>query len=108
MVIMSTLKTQPATKQDIDHLYKKIKGEFATKDDLKKFATKDDLKGFATKDDLKQLKDEIVEIKDEIMGELKSIQENQETHNFSHSRINDELIGHEDRIRKLEKVPSVI
>jgi len=33
---------------------KKLKGTFATKDDLKRFATKDDLKGFATKDDLKR------------------------------------------------------
>jgi len=32
----------------------KLKGVFATKDDLKRFATKDDLKRFATKDDLKR------------------------------------------------------
>ena len=37
---MPKLKSQPATKQDIDNLYKKIKGEFITKDDSKKFATK--------------------------------------------------------------------
>jgi len=94
MTVMKTVKSPPSTKQDIDNLYKKIKGEFATKDDLK---------AFATKDDLKQVKDEIVEMKDEIMGELKSQQENQEIHNYSHSRINDDLDDHETRIRKLEK-----
>ena len=49
------------------------------------------------------MKDEIVEMKDEIMGELKSQQENQKIHNYSHSRINDDLDDHETRICKLEK-----
>ena len=96
---MTTAKNLPATKQDIDCLYKKIKSEFATKDDLK---------AFATKDDLKQVKDEIIEMKDEIMSELKSQQENQEVHTYSHSRINDDLDDHETRIRKLEKTPAAI
>ncbi|PJC76124.1 hypothetical protein CO010_03310 [Candidatus Shapirobacteria bacterium CG_4_8_14_3_um_filter_39_11] len=101
MTVMKTVKSPPSTKQDIDNLYKKIKGEFATKDDLKAFATKDDLK--QVKDEIVEMKDEIVEMKDEIMGELKSQQENQKIHNYSHSRINDDLDDHETRIRKLEK-----
>ena len=107
-----------ATKDDLKSFATKddLKS-FATKDDLKRFATKDDLKSFATKDDLGDLeerldnklvnfKSEILNSVDQVMGELKAIRENQEVHDFAHSRINDELSDHEVRIRKLEKTPS--
>lgn len=116
---MTIVNNQPATKKDIDNLYLKIKGEFTTKEDLKRFATKEDLKNelekYATKEDLKELKNEfsemkndILEMKDEILGELSDIRENQEVHNYSHSRINDDLFDHETRIKKLEKVSPAV
>lgn len=113
---MATVKNQPATKQDLDSFHKKMKGEFATKDDLKAFATKDDLKKthFLIKDDIEDLEDrfdnklttfksEILDAVDGVMGEIKKVRENQEAHNFSHERIDDELEGHETRIGNLEK-----
>lgn len=120
---MKTVKSSPSTKQDIDNLYKKIKDEFGTKDYLKRFATKDDLrdelKKYATKDDIEDFKEEfnskITEFKSEIldsvdavMGEIKAVRENQEAHNFSHERIDDDLDDHETRIGKLEKTPATV
>ena len=43
----------------------------ATKDDLKNFATKDDLKNFATKDDLKLLKNDLKQLKTDLIEEIK-------------------------------------
>jgi len=76
-----------ATKDDLKRFATKddLKN-FATKDDLKRFATKDDLKNFATKDDLNQLREELVEIKDEVVGELKAMREEFEVHTFSQKR----------------------
>ena len=49
----------------------------ATKDDLKGFATKDDLKGFATKDDLDRKFSTVMDGIDGVMGELKTIRQEQ-------------------------------
>lgn len=49
-----------------------------------------------------EFKNELYEIKDEIVGEIKAMREEFETHQFSHSRINDEIQDHERRIAKLE------
>ena len=48
------------------------------------------------------LKTELLEIKEEILKELRDMREEFDVHQFSHLRINDELIEHGKRIRKLE------
>ena len=55
---ITKLKGVFATKED-------LKG-FATKEDLKRFATKEDLKGFATKEDLTDVRVELGEMHDTI------------------------------------------
>jgi hypothetical protein len=60
---------QPATKQDLRDLEKRLEERFATRDDLQRFATKEDLwdlgnrleERFATREDLVALKDQLVE-----------------------------------------------
>jgi len=62
--------------------------------------------GFVTKTYLDQklstFKEELYEIKDEIVGEIKAVREEFQTHQFFHARINDELQSHSARITKLE------
>ncbi len=52
-----------------------IKGNMATKDDLKDFATKDNLKNFVTKDDIKNMatKDDIELLADELHTEIQTV-----------------------------------
>lgn len=95
----------------------KLKGVFATKDDLKKFATKDDLakaqernfEFFASKEDIKQLatKDELHEFRDEVlngldkvMGELQEIRLDQTVSRQRHEDL-------EDRVSKIEHIPAI-
>lgn len=47
-------------------------------------------------------KSELYDIKDEIMTELRKNRENDEAHQFSHIRINDELQELDKRVTKLE------
>lgn len=51
--------------------------------------------GYATKEDLKDLeknlKDEMLNVKVEVLGELKKMQENSAAHKFTHMRINDDI-----------------
>ncbi len=49
------------------------------------------------------LKEELYQIKDEIVGEIKALREEFDAHQYSHIRINEDLIDHENRITKLEK-----
>ena len=49
-----------------------------------------------------ELKNELYEIKDEIVGEIKTMREEFQAHQYSHARINDEIQDHEKRIDKLE------
>lgn len=51
---------------------------------------------------ISEMKKDILEMKLEILGELKNMREENATHQFSHMRINDDLIEHDDRLRKLE------
>ena len=79
------IKGNMATKNDIkDMVVKDDLKNFATKDDLKNFATKDDLKDFATKDDLKNFvtkddiknmatKDDIELLADELHTEIQTV-----------------------------------
>jgi len=50
-----------------------------------------------------EIKDDLYSIKDEIMGELKKNRENDETHQFSHMRVNDDLQELDKRVTNLEK-----
>lgn len=50
----------------------------------------------------KKFKDELYEIKDEIVGEIKAMREEFDTHQYSHTRINDDLQDHDQRMSKLE------
>lgn len=56
----------------------------------------------ATKSDIKALKKDILEMKVEILGELKELREEFDAHQFSHIRINDELQEHDTRLKSLE------
>ena len=51
-------------------------------------------------------KNDLLNIKDEIMKELKDMREEQADHNFSHTRIDDTLREHDQRITVLEKPTS--
>lgn len=51
-------------------------------------------------------KSELYDIKDEIITELKKNRENDDTHQFSHMRVNDDLQDLDKRVTKLEKQPS--
>lgn len=90
------------------YLDKKVKN-FVTKSyldkKLKNFVTKNylDKKLQTFKVELKdEIKDELYEIKDDIVGEIKAMREEFDTHQFSHTRINDDLQDHEKRIAVLE------
>ena len=87
-----------ATKSDINQLRTEIKG------DITKLRTevKDDINGLRTevKEDIGNLKSEMIDIKVEILGELKNMREEFSTHQFSHMRINDELEEHNQRLIK--------
>ena len=56
----------------------------------------------ATKSDIDTLKKDILEMKVEILGELKDMREEFDVHQFSHVRINDELQEHDQRLKTLE------
>ncbi|MCL5091178.1 MAG: hypothetical protein M1514_04165 [Patescibacteria group bacterium] len=104
---MTNLSNQPATKKDIQEIKDTLKG-FATKDDLKNHPTNDDFDNFreGINNQFTNFRSWMIDIIDEVMGELKAIRENQEVHAFSHSRIDDDLDNHENRIKKLEKTPA--
>lgn len=62
--------------------------------------------GERLKKELKQeIKSDLLEIKDEIIKEIKDMREEQEVHQASHVRINDELEEHEEKIIRLEQKP---
>lgn len=48
-----------------------------------------------------ELKSELLEIKEEIVGEIKDMREEFDTHQYSHSRINDEIQEHEKKLKVL-------
>lgn len=50
-----------------------------------------------------ELKGELLEIKDEIVGEIKALREEFDAHRHSHARVDDTLEDHEKRIATLEK-----
>ncbi len=101
-----------------DKDFERLEKRFATKGDLSKFATKEDLKvlfnrmfkTFATKQDLenyvtqtefKEFRNEMLTNFDAVMGELKTIGEEQI---FVHHKIYD---NHEKRIKKLEVIQNI-
>ncbi|KKT82136.1 MAG: hypothetical protein A2700_03090 [Candidatus Blackburnbacteria bacterium RIFCSPHIGHO2_01_FULL_44_64] len=53
-----------------------------------------------------EIKNDLLEFKDEILSELQKIRDNFDAHQFSHQRINDDLADHDDRLVKLEKPTS--
>ena len=83
----------------------KVKTDFATKSDLKKLEKKID-NGFSTidgrfgeidgkfgevDDKFKKLENKILESEERILTELQKMRENDEAHQFSHIRINEEI-----------------
>jgi len=70
---------------------KKLKGVFATKDDLNRFATKDDLNRFATKDDLETMEKRL---KKEIVSDMAEYMQN---------NVIPVLNQHEKRLDRIEK-----
>ncbi|MGI5826205.1 MAG: hypothetical protein ACOX50_02215 [Patescibacteria group bacterium] len=83
---------QPATKKDL-------------KNELRRFATKDDLEDHKDEINAKMtsFKSEIIDHADAVMGEIKAIREDLAAHTLSHTRIDDQLDNHTDRLEKLEK-----
>ena len=70
------LKGAFATKEDLDRFAtKEDLKRFATKEDLKRFATKEDLKRFATKDDLQEFKGAVITRLDRVMSEIEKVRE---------------------------------
>ena len=51
-----------------------------------------------------EIKTEFLEIKEEIVKEIKDMREEFDVHQFSHLRINDEITEHDKRIKKLENL----
>jgi predicted GNAT family acetyltransferase len=49
-----------------------------------------------------EMKTFILESKEQIMGEIKNMREEFDTHQYSHIRINDELQKHDTRLKALE------
>ena len=84
---------------------KKIQNNLVTKDHLdKKFKEfKSELKTELKTELRCELKEDLLEIKDEIVGEIKALREEFDTHQFSHARIDETLDDHEERITTLEK-----
>jgi hypothetical protein len=73
------------------------------------YITKDylDKKLGVFKSELKEeLKSDLYDIKDEIVGEIKALRDEFDAHQYSHTRINDDLENHEERLTKLEKSPA--
>lgn len=121
---MVSSKNTPATKADLEKLHSNIKreikelhGEF---NDLR--GEFNGLRGEFTglrgefhqlRDDLKdefdsfrkEVKNDTLTFKDQILTELKIIRENQEAHFGSHQRIEETIEGHEERITTLEQRP---
>lgn len=64
------------------------------------YATKSDI--HALKSDIQALKKDVLEMKVAVIGEIKNMREEFDTHQFSHQRINDELQEHDERLIKLE------
>ena len=62
------------------------------------YATKNDLKDLE-----KNLKDEMLNLKVEVLGELKKMQEDSAAHTFSHMRINDDMHELQERVTKIER-----
>lgn len=103
-------KNAPATKVDLEKLHSGIKGEM--KELRGEFIG---LRGefHQLRDDLmdefdslkKEVKNDTLTFKDEILTELKAIRENQEAHLGSHQRIEETIEGHEERITTLEQRP---
>ncbi|HLE48544.1 MAG TPA: hypothetical protein VI819_00715 [Patescibacteria group bacterium] len=66
-----------------------IKNDIATKRDIKELE--------------KNIKSEMTDLKVELLGELKKMQENDAVHQFSHMRINEDIIDLQGRVSKIEK-----
>lgn len=78
------------------------KNNYATKADVRDVKT--DVR--SVKSDIKRLekniKNQILNSEVKVLGELQKMREDDSIHNFSPMRINDELQGHEKRIKSLE------
>lgn len=102
--------TKTFLRSELGRFGKKLKTEI--KDDLSQTlkveiseAVKNDL--YQIKDEIKnELKDDLYQIKDEIVGEFKKAMENEEVHQASHTRINDDLGELESRVERLEQPAS--
>lgn len=91
--------SNPVTKEYLDlrlgvieHEIAEIKGEIT--------GMKGEMAGI--KEEITGMRNEFVDIKVEIMGELKTMREEQAAHSYSHQRMTGELEDHEDRIGILE------
>lgn len=111
---------QSVTKTDLENTEKRILKttkkwleKFATKKDLEKFATKKDLEDFATKYDLLDLEarmeekfvtnerfDQAMGKLDYIIGELKTVREEQTVQSLHDERIS-------ERLGRIEQVPII-
>ncbi len=81
-------KNGHATKTDIQSL----KGDVKTlTGDVKRLETKFD-----------EMKNDNLEMKLEILTEIKNMREEFDVHQYSHSRVNDEIQEHDQRLKVLE------
>lgn len=92
--------------------FSEIRREVATKDDLKRFATKDDLialrEEMATKSDLEQMEDKIarriIDSNDKVATKIDIALKELAAHTHSHRRVDDTLLDHEARLKRVEHV----
>lgn len=88
------------TKSDLKAIKKVVHDTALTKDDAKNFVTKDDLDTLVSKNVFNQFKDKVLILFDRVIGELKTIREEQ----IILSGNKDQIENHETRINKFEEV----
>lgn len=93
-------KNGAATKEDIKRLERKISGT-----DSGVTSLKSNVRGL--KSDIKSLESKISKSEIKILSEIKDLREDFSAHQFSHMRINDDLIEHDSRLKKLETTATV-
>lgn len=78
------------------------KDSYATKADLKRLEQNLEKEIIDSKNEIVGTKNEIINMKVEVLGELQKMREDDAAHKFSHIRIDDDLIEHDNRLKKVE------
>lgn len=98
MAQKNSVVTKAFLRSELGRFGKKLKTEI--KDEIKSdlYQIKNEIKS--------EVKNDLYQIKDEILGEFKKVMENEEVHQASHARINDDLGELGSRVERLEQTAS--